>query len=171
MLVRPRLLLRGLEVHGRLLWVAIVTGTRCPYRLRIAQHTRSQGLTYPYVRSTKRTRCREFELRTSSICWISSLLSSCFSLRVSDRLEPRMRCQAVLLLSSQGPLLSVRQVLLQPDQPAASPVDTHHAPASTGAHGNYQCLSSMDMSSLCFLNVWHPSFRFSPKSIKMSQIM
>lgn len=48
------------------------------------------------------------------------------------RFKSRMCGQAVVLLSSQGPLLSVRQVLLQPDQPAAAALDTHHAAASPG---------------------------------------
>lgn len=49
------------------------------------------------------------------------------------RFKPRMRGQAVILLPSEGPLLPVRQVLFQPDQPTASSVDSRNAATCTGA--------------------------------------
>lgn len=51
---------------------------------------------------------------------------------VCDRFKSRMCGQAGVLLSSQGPLLSVCQVLLQHDQQTASSLDSHHAAASAG---------------------------------------
>lgn len=52
---------------------------------------------------------------------------------VCGRVKSRMRGPAVVLLSSEGSLLSVRQVQLQPDQPTATSVDTHHAAPPAGA--------------------------------------
>lgn len=68
-----------------------------------------------------------------------------FSLVLCNRYQSRVRCQAVVLLSSEGPLLSLRQILFQPDELAASSVDTHHAAASTGATPNNMLLSLLNI--------------------------
>lgn len=53
-----------------------------------------------------------------------------------DRLQQRLRGPPLLLLPPKGPLLPLRQIQLQPDQPTPSPVDSHHAPTPAGATGS-----------------------------------
>lgn len=49
------------------------------------------------------------------------------------RFQSRLCGQAFVLLSFEGSLLSVRQILLQPDQPTAASMDSHHVVTFTGA--------------------------------------
>lgn len=65
---------------------------------------------------------------------------------VCDRFKSRMYGQAVVLLLSEGPLLSVRQVLFQPEQPTASSLDTYYAATSAGT-STCQCQQSNMLKS------------------------
>lgn len=82
---------------------------------------------------------------------------------VCDRFKSRMYGQAVVLLLAEGPLLSVRQVLFQPEQPTASSLDTYHAATSAGT-STCQCQQSnmLKSSIMPILHLVFESFNKEP---------